>query len=534
MNRWRILGAILIVMALLVMLIPAAEADAESSASNFTISGGELVKYKGSERTVTVPNTVTSIGEGAFENNTTVEKIILPDSVEKIGAYAFWGCDNLKSVTLGKGLSAVDDFAFTNCTGLSAMTIPENIHSIGIQAFSGCRNLEDITIPYQVVDIRDDAFDGDYLLNIHCEEGSYADRYAKAFYERQKNMPVYNNSDNSASGGTDSQTESGSAIVIPSGSADGVYSGAEIQAQVDAQNGTTASGEPSLPTDQLGGTSAVVGNEAVVFFQQIGIPVVGDSSGVASAEVVSGTDRLNEIATEQEKQRQSAQTVATQPEVTADGKIAERAHYRDSAYSELVLDSSVNGIGQFAYARSGLREAVIPVGIEKIGYAAFYHCDDLAKVEIPDSVTSVEAKAFAHTPWVEQFQEGRREGEEDSDFLISGGVLVAYRGDGAEVTVPEGVRVIAGEAFADHEEITKIILPSTLQTIDDRAFAGCRLMDVEYTGDTLSKELLEETVSVQTLSGTPETGNKRIPIYAWILAGIFLIGGCLCIFKERY
>ena len=140
MGKSRVLGAFLIIVALLVMLIPAAEADAETSASAFSIKRGELVKYTGKDAVVTVPDTVTVIGKSAFENNTYVEKIILPDSVEQIKAYAFWGCDNLRTVTLGKGLASIGDFAFTNCTGLEKMTLPETVHSIGgyYHSVAGC------------------------------------------------------------------------------------------------------------------------------------------------------------------------------------------------------------------------------------------------------------------------------------------------------------------------------------------------------------------------------------------------------------
>lgn len=522
MSKWRIWGAIFMIGALLVMLIPAAEADAES-ASAFSIKSGELVKYKGSDRTVTVPDTVTSIGKGAFEDNTTVEKIILPDSVKQIRAYAFWGCDNLKTVTLGKGLSTIGDFAFTNCTGLETMTIPSNIHSIGIQSFSECKRLEDITIPPEVVDIREDAFDGDYLLNIHCETGSYADKYAKDFYERQKKMPVY--ADNTDDSSADTNT-----IKIPGKVPDdGVYSGADVQGQ------TENSPVVDETTGQVLGSTTVVANQAVILAQKSRIPVIGDSSGVASAYMNSGLGGSGYVYTGLPSKIQDVSDV-----VSANGSVSERVHYRDEEYTELVLPDGTKEIGEFAYARSGLRQAVLPDGIEKISYAAFYHCDNLGDVELPDTVGSVEAKAFAHTPWVERFLAGT-DGSA-SDFLISGGVLVAYRGSDKEVKVPEGVRVIAGEAFADHKEIEKISLPDTLQAIDDRAFAGCNILDVDYEGEALSDDFVVESVSMQSLAAASgdtqlsdgSTGGRKVPLYIWCLAAGLFAGGLFCIFKERY
>lgn len=509
MRKWRIIGAFLIIMALLVMLIPAAEADAETSTSAFSIKRGELVKYSGSDRIVTVPNTVTSIGKSAFENNTYVQKIILPDTVEEIKAYAFWGCDNLKTVTLGKGLSSIGDFAFTNCTGLETMTIPANVHSIGIQAFSECLRFEDITIPPQVVDIREDAFDGDYLLNIHCDEGSYADKYAKAFYERQKKMTVYGGT---AGNGTVSSGNgsSQSSVKVP---ADGVYSGADVQQSVtDTESGMTTVDTPGTVI----GSTKIVANQAFVFMQ--GAPIMTGSGNDVQSYTAGDVSSTGQGGIQRES-------------------ISERAHYRDEAIDRVVFAETVQEIGNFAYARSGLQEAVFNNGLQKIGYAAFYHCDDLSEIVLPDSVNSVEAKAFAHTPWVDGFLAGTG----DSDFLVSGGVLVSYRGDEAEVTVPEGVRVIAGEAFADHTEIQRIILPSSLQTINDRAFAGCNIMDIRYEGDKLSGEVLEESVRMQSLAG-PGTNSategvvgapKSTRIWIWVVAAVLFLGGVVCIFRDK-
>ena len=509
MSKKRIFGAFLIIISLIVMLLPAAEADAESSASDFTVEGGELVKYKGTEKTVTVPDTVTSIGESAFENNKSVEKVILPNSVKVIRAYAFWGCDNLKTVTLGKGLTSIDDFAFMNCTGLETMKIPSNIRRIGNQAFAECKRFEDITIPPEVTDIRENAFDGDYLLNIHCEAGSYADKYAQDFYERQKNMTVYDKTG-------DSEENSDRPVNAP---ADGVYSGADIVGSQTGQSGDSA--ENSGPV--LGSTK-IVANRAFVLMQGAGLSSQG-AGGVANNTANDGENN-------------SSGSVA---DVTAEEpwKIGERSHYRDENYTRATLAEDVREIGQFSYARSGLTSIVLPNGLEKINYAAFYHCDNLAEIELPESVTSVASKAFAHTAWVDSFLNGTGEqssasaadGVSADDFLISGGVLVAYRGNASEVTVPEGVRVIAGEAFAGHDEIQKLILPSTVQNIDERAFAGCNPEEVEYLGDAMDEDFVQELVSMQTYSAVPKTTGRPFP-FLWIAAAVMMLGGCVCVFQR--
>ena len=71
------------------MLLPAAEADAETTASDFVIKDGKLENYKGKDVNVTIPDDVKTIGAKAFAGNTTIEKITLSDSVKQIEAYAF-------------------------------------------------------------------------------------------------------------------------------------------------------------------------------------------------------------------------------------------------------------------------------------------------------------------------------------------------------------------------------------------------------------------------------------------------------------
>lgn len=93
-----------------------------------------------------------------------------------------------------------------------------------------------------------------------------------------------------------------------------------------------------------------------------------------------------------------------------------------------------------------------PEGVTTIDYAAFYHCDNLNSVILPDTVTRVEAKAFTHTGWMDDFEENSMD-----DYLISGDILVAYKGDLPEVTIPDGVRVIADEAFRSHTELKRCI-----------------------------------------------------------------------------
>lgn len=123
-KKWMAVIA-LAVTALILTHLPVSEADAAASASDFQTQGSTLVKYRGTEERVTIPDTVEVVGESAFENNQKVQFVVIPKSVKRLDAYVFWGCNNLEEVVLGKGLTAVDEYSFAGCTGLKQITIPE-------------------------------------------------------------------------------------------------------------------------------------------------------------------------------------------------------------------------------------------------------------------------------------------------------------------------------------------------------------------------------------------------------------------------
>ena len=97
---------------------------------------------------VTIGNSVTSIGSYAFSGCTGLTSVTIGNSVTSIGSDAFWGCTGLTSVTIPDSVTSIGGSAFEDCTGLTSVTIGNSVESIGGSAFSGCGSLESITIPF--------------------------------------------------------------------------------------------------------------------------------------------------------------------------------------------------------------------------------------------------------------------------------------------------------------------------------------------------------------------------------------------------
>lgn len=109
---------------------------------------------------VTLPNTLSDIGNFTFEGCSGLTSVTLPETVTSIGSCAFWGCIGLTTITLPSTVSRIGSYAFRDCSGLTSMVLPNSITSIETGVFCNCRGLTSIPIGNSVTMIGNQAFQG--------------------------------------------------------------------------------------------------------------------------------------------------------------------------------------------------------------------------------------------------------------------------------------------------------------------------------------------------------------------------------------
>ncbi len=130
-----------------------------AAGGDFVVENGVLVEYKGSGTVIAVPEGITEIGPEAFYRVAhTLEEVTLPQSLTKIGDNGFWGCVKLKAIIFPAGVSEIGANAFASCRSLTELTIPGTVKRVGNSAFMDCTALISLTIEPGVEELGPSAF----------------------------------------------------------------------------------------------------------------------------------------------------------------------------------------------------------------------------------------------------------------------------------------------------------------------------------------------------------------------------------------
>ncbi|MCR4788591.1 MAG: leucine-rich repeat domain-containing protein [Lachnospiraceae bacterium] len=488
----------------------------------------------------------------------------MPNSVDEILGYAFWGNSNIKNVTLSSNLYSVPEYTFSNCVNLRQVKIPLTVHSIDARAFEDCVNLSLVELPDSISNIHETAFDGCPNVTFKTSPGTFAANYANEHKRDEVSEIEHEDVDGSQIVTTQTVVnfvpktiegveyevvvgaptpENGEISAVPTPTLDPKYKGGVINGS-DVVTYTYYDASQN-PTGDTLGQSPIVGGRALVYIDnnakvkngtisvntltngQTGVDLSQDETDPSTQETQgssAGSDINGSSDTDQpegegsngtdigQKLAENAQKGKDFPKYTVvNNRIAQQAYYMDSALTEYDFPEGITEIGDFSFARSGLESIAIPDGVTKIGYGAFYHCDNLKDIKIPSSVTSVGAYAFDDTAYLNS--------NNDTFVVIGDGVLIDYNGSDSVVTIPEGVKLIADGTFRDHPGITAVNFPDSLQIIGEDAFSGCSNLKTLNRGENVT------TIGANAFKGTSLNSITINPAVKSVGIGAFDING---------
>ena len=373
---------------------------------------------------ITIPNSVTSIGNSAFSGCSSLASIIIPEGVTSIDTYAFAGCSSLTSITLPRGVTSIGNGMFSGCVSLEIITIHDGVTSIGDYAFYDCRSLTNITIPNGITNIGNGAFYGCSKLTNITIPNSVTSIGDYAFY------------------GCSSLTT----IIIP----DSVTSIGD-----DAFHGCS------------GLTSITIPNSVT----SIGIWAFEGCTALTNITIPNSVTSINHGAFA----GCTALTSITLPNgITSIGNYA---FSWCSGLTSITIPDSVTIIGDNAfYGCKGLTSITIPDGVTHIGGRAFMDCSGLTSIIIPDSVTIIGGEAFRDCKNLTHVTLS------NSITIISSGLFFSCS-NLTSVTIPDGVTSISDHAFANCSRLTSVNIPNGVTSIGDCAFSSCfRITSITFDG----------------------------------------------------
>lgn len=495
--------------------------DGVTSIGNYAFEGCGMTE-------VSLPGTLVSLGEGAFERCENLKTVTLPDSVTEIGMFAFCECTGLTEIRLSASLASIGTAAFQTCVKLTEITLPESLRSAGMYAFLNCSALKTVTLPASLEMLGEYAFDGcQALRNVIVPKDSYAERYcAKKGLSYIYTGSVPEAVPTEAPGGTCGKNltwrlEGYTLTISGSGEMDdydSVYTETDAYgssyflyttapwfgryfSRVVVENGVTRIGSfafyssGTLQSIQLPDTLKSIGSEALsnTALKMVELP---DSVESVGSKAFSGCRSLEQV------------------KLPAGLKVLPlECFYGCASLREIVLPDTLQSIGGSAFADcEKLREIRLPASVFAIGSNAFSNCTKLEGYIVEKGSYAEEYCIGKYLPY--SYVDGTKPERtvktvsgtcgrdltwtlEDGTLTVSGTgemdnyMVVTEEGFVTGTTAPweemlidtviieEGVTSVGDYAFAYCDEVKQVSLPETLTYLGIEAFTSCSITEVE-------------------------------------------------------
>ena len=469
-----------------------------------------------SVKKVVIEDGVTSIGDFAFYNYTSLTSITIPDSVTSIGNFAVSACWYLTSITIPDSVTSIGNSAFVSCIRLTSITIPDSVTSIGNSAFYGCNSLISITIPDSVTSIGIDVFQKCTRLktiSLSCKSS-----LKKSDFGKQANLVSYTNQH------ALTKTAAKDATCSESGNKEywtcehcGKYflsddTNPETAKAVEQSEFIIPASHKLTKVDAKAPTCTENGNKEYWTCEHCKKYFLSDDTNPETAKAVEQSEFIIPALNHKNATtRGVAEPTETAPGYSGDlycpdcDTVLEKGYtywnegnltwkldadgtmtisgtgamkdydiennkspvYMNSKVKKVVIEDGVTSIGNYAFSGClGLKSITIPDGITSIGDHAFDSCINLRSITLPDSITSIGMRAFYNCWNVPSIiiPDGVTNIE---DFTFDSCISLT------SITIPNSVTNIKSSAFHNCADLTSITIPDSVTSIGDSAFSDC-------------------------------------------------------------
>lgn len=430
---------------------------------NAIIETSSNILIAGCKNTI-IPNSVTSIGNYAFEVCSGLTEIVIPNSVTSIGKYAFRYCSNLFSVSLPDGLQSIGAGAFDWCNGLPSITIPDGVTNIGECAFNQVSNVN---------------YHGEATGSPWC--AIYVNGYVEGYL-------VY--ADETKRELIQCSTLASGTIVIPNSVtiiAERVFDKCKNITSIVIPEGVTSIGEyafcmcSSLTEITLPSSLVTIGDAAFstcTNLSQINIPDGVESIGWAVFRDCSSLPVENDLRYADTYLVEAVdKTQATYTIREGTKWIGAEAFMFCANLTNITIPNGVIGIGRSAFNQcKKLASVTIPNSVKSIEYGVFRYCSELSEIFIPSSVVAIRGNAFIECTGLTSLKvdEGNSiyDSRDNCNAIIETATNTLISGCQKSI-IPSSVTKIGDYAFAYCSGLSSVTIPDNVTSIGDYAFYGC-------------------------------------------------------------